>query len=321
MKLGTIAEDYILTEIGEDKILSYFLGVTHIPCTIKSPLRIDNNPSLGIKVNKYGKIFMYDFGGSFKGGLLDFLKEYWNMTSSKVIEKVKQEYSGIIAGAPVSIFHKGSSENNNNVNTEIQSTTRCWSEPDIDFWARYGVPLDWVKFGDIHPISFYFLNVDNSLKSFPVGRYSYTYLSLYGDKILQKIYQPFNLYNKWLSGFNGDIIDFLDKIPNHGDKLVITSSRKDSLCVWSCSGIPAINPQSETTNISDDIIRNLKDRFNNIYILFDNDKAGVLYGKKMAARHSLHYRSIPDSIAKDPSDYHWFYGLDKTTQLILHLCS
>ena len=51
----------ILEKTTEANILSFYLGVTKIPCIIHSPLRKDNKPSFGLYSPNGKRIYFVDF--------------------------------------------------------------------------------------------------------------------------------------------------------------------------------------------------------------------------------------------------------------------
>ena len=58
---------------------------------------------------------------------------------------------------------------------------------------------------------------------------------------------------------------------------------KDALCLWANTGIPAIAIQGEGYGISDTAVNELKRRYKEVFILLDNDKAGLIDGEKLSA--------------------------------------
>ena len=92
---------------------------------------------------------------------------------------------------------------------------------------------------------------------------------------------------------------------------------KDVMCLYSC-GITACAPNSETQFISDSILEDLKQRFKNIVVLFDNDKTGISFMNRLKRKYpDLIYTWIPRHYnAKDISDYYKEYGRKETLHLI-----
>ena len=92
---------------------------------------------------------------------------------------------------------------------------------------------------------------------------------------------------------------------------------KDIMCLYSM-GITAIAPNSETQFISDTVLTDLKNRFEHIVVLFDNDLTGISFMTKQKRLHpELIYTWIPRKYgAKDISDYYKEYGKKETLNLI-----
>ena len=92
---------------------------------------------------------------------------------------------------------------------------------------------------------------------------------------------------------------------------------KDVMCLYSM-GITAIAPNSETQFVDDKTLESLKERFDNIVLLYDNDLTGVKFANKIHKLHpELKIAIIPRSTgSKDISDYYRDHGREKTLQFI-----
>ena len=130
------------------------------------------------------------------------------------------------------------------------------------------------------------------------------------DKVeLWRIYFPQRKEYRFLSNWNSNKIQGFNQLPKTGNVLVITKSMKDVMTLYSV-GIPAIAPNSETLFISDNVLSNLKERFNRIFVLYDNDLPGISNMNKIKKLHpELNYLWIPrETGAKDISDLHKLLG-------------
>ena len=129
-----------------------------------------------------------------------------------------------------------------------------------------------------------------------------------------KIYQPYSTNFKWMSKHDASVWDLWTKIPEKGDKLIITSSRKDALCLWANTGIPSLSLQGEGYIPKEKVINQLKDRYKKIYVFYDNDfknevNNGRNYGKAIADKFDLQQIEIPTEYkSKDPSDLYKNWG-------------
>lgn len=78
---------------------------------------------------------------------------------------------------------------------------------------------------------------------------------------------------------------------------------KDALCLWANTGIPSLAIQGEGYGMSDTAINELKRRYKHIYILLDNDEAGLLDAEKLAQTTGFTNIVLPQfNGGKDVSD-------------------
>jgi len=95
-----------------------------------------------------------------------------------------------------------------------------------------------------------------------------TYAFKFKDRY--KIYAPYDKENKWLSNTRKTDIQGYSQLPTKGERLIITSSLKDVMCL-NAAGYHSIALQSEMEVPDEKLISKLKDRFKTIEILYDND--------------------------------------------------
>lgn len=280
-----------------------YLGITCVPEVINSPLRQDNNPSLGLFINnKTNSLWFKDFGSGEKGSLYDLLAKMWNVSKDKVYDRILEDMP---APAPirkhgVKVYRKSAGK--------VEVRVREWRDYDIAYWDSYGISLPWLKFGEIYPISHIILTKNGHSYPIPAEKYAYVYVERKDGIVSFKIYQPYSKEYKWMSKHDSSVWDLWTKIPDKGDKLIITSSRKDALAIWSNTGIPALSLQGEGYIPKEHVVQQLKDRYNKVYVLYDNDfqseeNHGRMYGKMIAERFNVTQIEIPEKWeSKDPSD-------------------
>ena len=158
-------------------------------------------------------------------------------------------------------------------------------------------------FGDVYAISHIFIKKVDKEYSFLADKYAYVYIERKDNVVSKKIYQPYNDRYKWINKSDASVWDLFAKLPFYGDKLIITSSRKDALNIWSNLAIPATSLQGEGFIPKEKVINELKHRFKRIYVLYDNDEAGIIKSKKICDKYDLENIMIPlEELSKDPSD-------------------
>lgn len=297
-----------------------YLGITCVPEVINSPLRQDNNPSLGLFINnRTNSLWFKDFGSGEKGSLYDLLAKMWNVSKDKVYDKILEDMP---APAPirkhgVKVYRKSAGK--------VEVRVREWRDYDIAYWDSYGISLPWLKFGEIYPISHIILTKNGHSYPIPAEKYAYVYVERKDGIVSFKIYQPYSKEYKWMSKHDSSVWDLWTKIPEKGDKLIITSSRKDALAIWSNTGIPALSLQGEGYIPKEHVVQQLKDRYNKVYVLYDNDfqseeNHGRMYGKMIAERFNVTQIEIPEKWgSKDPSDVVKNHGREVLRQIIYEL--
>lgn len=282
---SSVSLEDILNKTTEADILSYYLGINAIPCIISSPLREDKKPSFGLYSIDGKRIFYTDLSTREKGGLFDLLSRMWGINYIEVLEKINMDLHNFSNSTSIKSYTPCNIRTTNSYNrdTDLQCKVREWRNYDIEYWKSYGISLQWLKYADVYPISHKIVIKDGHRYVFRADRYAYAYVEHKEGKVTLKIYQPFNKEGyKWSNKHDNSVISLWTKVPYKGDKICICSSLKDALCLWANTGIPSLAIQGEGYSISNTAINDLKSRYNKIYILLDNDNAGLINGEKLA---------------------------------------
>lgn len=304
-ELSITLED-ILAKTTEFEILNYYFMVDELPIVINSPLREDNKPSFGLYTLDDKKVHYYDFSTKDKGGLFDLLMKYWGESYKATLMRVWEDLPNF-SNTNVKLnntIKKKTYQSLKSRNIDLQCKVREWRDYDLDYWASYGVSLEWLKYADIYPISHKIVIRDNQRYVFGADKYAYAYVERKEGKVTLKIYQPFNKGGyKWSNRHDRSVISLWTKVPEFGDRICICSSMKDALCLWANTGIPSLAIQGEGYGMSDTAINELKRRYKHIYILLDNDEAGLLDAEKLVQTTGFTNIVLPQfNGGKDVSD-------------------
>lgn len=327
---SSIPVDELLTLVSEFQILAYYFNVTQLPCVINSPLRADNNPSFGLLANEKGAVRYKDFKTQDSGGLFDLLMAYWNITFEDTVDRVYQDlnkFKGTMADSEVRIVSKARRRSKHvySSSTDLQVKTREWKKHDLDFWEQFGISKSWLDFGKVYPITHLIITKNEKSFVIPADKYAYVYIE-FKDKVPSlKVYQPYSNTHKWLNKHDASVWDLWEQLPESGETLIITSSRKDALCLWENTGIPSCSLQAESYIPKEHVVQQLKDRFKNIFVLYDNDfdkktNYGRELGEEIAKTFGLIQIEIPEQFkAKDPSDMVMNYNRTTIKEVINNL--
>lgn len=290
----------------EAEIIHYYLGISNIPCKINSPLRLDRSPSFGLFSPNGSRITWIDFSSGERGGIFDLLSRMWNTSFKETLNRIYNDFNKFNGSAQVNSpkYPRNPNIKIGNKDVKMECKIREWKKHDIEYWKSYGISLEWLKFANVHPISHKIIIKNGQRYVFGADKYAYAYAEFKEGKTTLKIYQPYNKQGfKWSNKHDRSVISLWTKVPPTGDKICICSSLKDALCLWANTGIPALAIQGEGYTISDTAINELKKRFKNIYILLDNDEAGLKDAEILASRTGFTNTVLPDiNGAKDISD-------------------
>lgn len=210
---------------------------------------------------------------------------------------------------------------------KLEVRVREWRDYDLEFWGSFGISKEWLEFADVHPIINIFITRDDETSVFGAEKYAYVYVERKDNKISLKTYQPYSKTIKWLSSMDRSVWSLWTKIPEKGRNLFITSSLKDCLNLWSNLGIPAISMQGEGYMPKAQIIKELKSRFDNIVVFYDNDytnpdNPGRKDSLALTEEYDLKRVDIPAEYqAKDPSDLFKKYGKKRYMEIMKDILS
>ncbi len=303
----------LLAQYPETDILAAaFPEITQLPYTMCSPFRKDVTPSFSIFTHN-GRVYFKDFGDSdMHGGLLSLLCMKWNCSFRQVVDHIlllmQGKDKGDIASKPKNF--KVLTHKEHTALTEIAVAVRPWKDYDLEYWASYGITKQWLRYAEIYPISHKIVTkrVSKDKKQkyiFAADKYAYVFVERKEGNLQLKIYQPYNTKGyKWCSKMDSSVVGLWTKIPEFGERVVICSSIKDALVLSCQCHIPTLCLQGEGYNMSQTAIKELKRRYQKVFICFDVDEAGKKDAEKLS-KDTGFINVVPDlGHEKDLSDYY-----------------
>ena len=312
--------------MSDKDILSRYLDIRKIPCSISSPLRDDDhNPSFSL-TERNGKVFWYDFGTGEHGSTIDLMMRLWDCEYKEALMKMKLDIGEKIPHFNLVRKYKGKIHVTKN--STISVKVRSWKPWDTEYWGSFGISELFCKFCNVYPISHaFFTHVNDETGReeticVPMDKLAYAYFEWKDGKESVKLYQPFSQKMKWLSKHDSSVWDLWKQAFLYAEKVehsacVITSSRKDAMCIWENLKVPAMSLQGEGYIPKPQVIKQVIDRFDTVYLWYDNDfthendNPGQDNAKKLIEMYpELHNICIPDYYqCKDPSDLFKARGL------------
>lgn len=318
-----ISRDDVL--LSDSDILRRYLGIDKLPCIISSPLREDDdNPSFSL-FERGGTVYWKDFGTGSKGTAVTLMAKLWHVNYSEALLKIKLDTQARLPKMSLIRRYKGKMHITSS--SSISVKTREWKDWDKEYWQGYGISISMCKWCNVFPISHaLFTKKDDNGKEYtitvPMDKYAYAYFEWKDGKESIKLYQPYSQSMKWLSKHDASVWDLWKQAfrwadERSDDALIITSSRKDAMCLWYNLLVPSMALQGEGYLPKPQVMQQVLSRFKKVYIWYDNDfkhkedNPGQDNARKLIELYpELHNICIPDSYrCKDPSDLMKMYGL------------
>jgi len=312
----------MMDRMSQADVVYYYFGITGVPCLINSPLRDDKNPSFSMWSPDGQAILWKDFATGESGDAWTMMQKYFKISFNRAVKKAYKD--GIRNTTQKGMVKRSVSSCRVKItraDTDIHFRVRSWKDYDDEYWTSFGISRKWLEYVGVYPIDYKIVYKNGERFVFKAEKYAYAFLEHKEGVYTTKIYQPFSKKFKWANKNDASVVGLWTKIPKEGDRLCICSSLKDALCFWANTNVPCIYVQSESTGMSETAQRVLKERYKHIYVIFDNDKAGLKYGVHFAEKTGFKNIVLPEfEGGKDISDlYKVMKDKEKFKQLMLKL--
>ena len=306
------SEDYLHTDVILGKITEYDIFVYYCPSFKQlnkpfcSELRHDRKPTASI-VAWHGRLLYKDFGHSDHSfNCFSYVQHKFSCSFVSALRIIDCDFNlnlspktSEIAFTMGAMGYKQKQPIIEETYTLILKRRRPFSQEDEKFWSKYYISKKILVTFDVEPISHYWVNGNRFSCN------SITYAYKFGSRF--KIYAPYEDKFKWSSNVNSTDIQGFKQLPPTGDMLILTSSLKDVMCLYS-AGYNAIAFQSEMQKPDKTLMKDLQTRFKEVYVLYDNDydntnNPGQTMALKICEEFNLGNVCIPSEyVSKDPSD-------------------
>lgn len=315
-----ITKELILSRFSEEQLMEYYLHIPVKKGLFRSPLRRDKQPTCSFYRNKSGTLIFKDFATGQHLNVFDVVQSIFRCDYFESLRIIANDF-GIVRD---NTLHKNPGKINLNPIkikdkeiSKIQIEVQEFTDGELKWWGKYGISKDILKRFNVYSCKHVFLNDQlfaESQQHCPIFGY---YGKKYQGLELWRCYFPKRTSFRFITNWPSKKIQGYDQLPKKGKLLVITKSMKDSMCLYSC-GITACAPNSENLFISDKVLEDLKSRFKNIVVLYDNDRPGLYNMAKIRREHpELTYVFIPKRYgSKDISDFYKDHGRKETLNLI-----
>ncbi len=317
----TITKELILDRVNEETLMEHYLGVPVKKGLLRSPLRNDNKPTCAFyRSKKSGRLVFKDFAGFFSGDFVSVVMYKFNCSYGKALQIIANDFGivhnkNLVVNKPLIKYSNTKFEDS--TDAVIQVEIKDFDKYELEWWEKFGIDLCTLKKFKVFSCKNVFLN-NNLFHLYKENQLVFGYYGGIREGIERwKVYFPNNRKYRFISNWKSLRLQGSHMLPKSGEYLVVTKSLKDVMTLYNL-GIPAIAPISENCFVSEAQYDRLKERFENIILLYDNDRPGL---RAMISIRKKFPEVIPIWIpleynAKDISDFYARYKRDKTIDLI-----
>lgn len=307
--------DVILSKITEYDIFKHYCSnFKELGVKFCSDLRKDSRPGVSI-VDLNGKLLYKDFAHlEHTFNCFGYVMHKYSLDFVGALQLISQDFGlGLV---PTSVRPTARTYVYQKVPTKravINIKSRLWNKDDANYWSKFCISKAILRKFDVQPIEYFWIN-ETRFRS-PNHCYAFRFHNGY------KIYSPYETDNKWYSNVGKETIQGYKQLPEYGEIVFLTSSLKDVMCLG-VLGYSAVALQSEMQMPDENFIQEIRSRFKEIIVLYDNDfeserNPGQEMAKKICERFNLRNLLIPDVLcSKDISDLIKSQGLNKARTFI-----
>lgn len=301
----------IETNLSDKDIFSKYFGEeVQVGRSYLSRLRKEREPSTGFFVTPTGKLIYNDFVTGEKTTAIKFVMRRFDLTYLGAIEKIVEDFKLTELGdIDKNYFVESVKEE-----VHINILAREFTDRDIEYWNRYNITVEELKFFNIYSVRSMVLRGriintrEDELKfAFILDNYV-------------KVYSPESQKFKWISTIPLNKPFGIDSVDTNSDTLIISKSLKDLMVLRKFFPNTIALQNESVAALSEDILDFIRKTYKNVYIFFDNDPPGIKASELFRDKFGFNILRIPVKAydkfkVKDPSDYIETFGIDELKKL------
>ena len=325
MKTNNLNKDNILSCISPIDITLNALGLTELPNkNISSPFTEDKNPSF--KIFKNGNFYCFSTGKN--GDCFQLVAELNKIDCKndfkKVLELVATNNNLLLQldnnytiphkttnkNNPVLSKHEVATETTTNINLKAEKIE--FQKRHLDYWLKFGVNKELLSKYNVNAISSYSFYSENKSKNlnFKLSENEIGFSYEVNSNI--EVYIPKqNTRDKcFINSLKNDDIFGLQQVATKVECIIISAGKKDALTLIA-NGFTAVSFRSENQHITEEQFQKLQNSCNQLFICYDNDKAGENAQKRIIEKYpEIIPLQLPDDI-NDVADLFSMRGKDE----------
>ena len=277
----------------------------------------EKTPSMCIYIDRNNIYKFKDFSSGIGGDGLTLVQNLFNLpTRGSASYKIIEDYNQYVLTNGCNTIRSYKQHSKFKV-TDYEM--RHWNTLDQKYWMGFHIGSRLLSRYNVVPLEYYIMTKtdENDVVSSITIKGNYIYGYFREDGTLYKIYQPKVKESKFIKV--RDYIQGTEQLVFDKPYLIITSSLKDLMAYQKLkiSNSEAIAPDSENTMIPENIMNSISPKYQKVFVLFDNDEAGIKAAEKYKSKYGFDYVVL--DLEKDLSDAIKVHGIDKVRDNLLPL--
>ncbi|MBC7749019.1 MAG: AAA family ATPase [Methylotenera sp.] len=308
----SITKEDILSKITSYDVLDHYLRPYHNSSkllaakNISNPFQADKQetPSFNIFPAMGSGEWRYkDFATGDDGSCFDFVMKLFNLSFTEALAKINSDLTLMLDTVQKPIQ---SNRQLAHSTSKYEVKRKQFTNAEKQFWLKFGIDEETLKSFNVSSLE-EFSTISKIGNPYTTNCGTDKFIFAYENDNWVKLYKPLDEKKykfQYLGTKEQGYIFGSKQLPQNDELLIITGGEKDVMTL-AAKGFNAITLNSETATLPKDIIADLKLRFNQIIVLYDNDATGLKQSNILAVTHGLHRLVLPNlkNNGKDISDY------------------
>jgi len=285
----TVDDILFYTNGGKDIYLKY-LG--KINKSMRCPWRKDTIPSWGVFLSN-GLYYYKDHDDGSSGSAIQFVQKLFGLSFADACNKIKWDFS--LGGKP-SISQKVYENKVKEENKRIHIATEIcvFDKKHAKYWNDYHLTEEYLRKYNVFRVKNLWINRQKVYLHPDELTFVYRHEPSKSEKILRIGVDPIL---KWRNNAAGSTL-WLKEFLQDTDKLVVSKSLKDSLCL-SLFGVNTVALQSESLSCVESNETWFKELIKPVYVMMGTDAQGKSQSHLITAKYGFKHYNTPDYLLEE----------------------
>ena len=307
----SISKESILAKVSSYDILNHYLLTYHNSGSLVQGKNISNpflpdkqkTPSFNIYESNQSKEWRYkDFATGEDGSCFDLVMKLHKISFTDALEIINRDLCLFLDNKQIQYTEL---QQPKSLKETYTVKKREFNDAELIYWFKFGITISTLLKYNVAAIE-QFSNTNKEGKVYTVTSNPNKFIFGYDNGNWIKLYKPLDEKQyrfQYLGVKESNYIFGWQQLPEKGEIVFITGGEKDVMTL-AAIGFNAISLNSETATLENKIAEELKSRFNQIIVLYDNDETGMKQSEILSNTHSLKRITLPAfNNGKDISDY------------------